>query len=132
MTAELWKRDLGNQSITGPDGQPVSVSESPEGERVQVSFDAQLPGVYRVGANTWAEAINLSAIESDMRAIDDEELTDRATGAPAGEGHFVKGAEDYEQPTTGEPIAHWFLIALAAALLIEMLLHRPFNRRPAS
>ena len=131
LVAKLWRRDLDNHKISDPEGDPVSFSSAPDGERVQVSFSAPLPGIYHLGRKqkpVWAEAVNVNTIESDLRAIDSSELTDRADTAPAGGGHFVTGADDFEELTTGKPIAHWFLIALAILLLVEMLLHRPFNR----
>ena len=91
------------------------------------SFSAGVPGVYRLG-RVWADVVNVSASESDLRAIDTAELTERAEEAPGGGGFFVSGADDFEKLTTGEPVAHWFLIALAAILFFEMLLHRRFHR----
>lgn len=130
ITADLWQRDLSAHSILAPDGDAVSLRALPDGERVHVTFDAAKPGIYQLGPPRrpiWAHAVNISARESDLRAIDPAEMTGRAAAAPAGSGHFVLGAEDYEELTTGRAVFHWFLAALAALLLVEMFLWRSFQ-----
>lgn len=129
LTATLWE----NEPILGPDGKALSTKVTPDGERVQVSVEARIPGIYRVSDPTrWSNVANIDAEEADLRSIDSAELTARANSAPAASGHFVLGADDYEELTTGRPVTKWFLLALAAALLIEMLLFRPLQRASGS
>ena len=131
LSAKLWKRDFDNHPMLDPAGEKVSPVLIPDGERVQVSFEAALPGIHHLGLKqkpVWADAVNINTIESDLRAIDKSELTDRAKISSAGGGHFVRGVEDFEELTTGKPVAHWFLIALAALLFVEMIFHLPFRR----
>jgi hypothetical protein len=131
LLVNLWQRDFTDQGLRGPGGEPVSTRSSAEGEQVNVSFEADSPGVYTAGppgAPLWIEAVNLSADESDLRSIDPEELTNRATEAPVGRAHFVQGMEDYEELTKGRPIFHWFLLGLTLVLIVEMLLYQPIQR----
>ncbi|MEX2577680.1 MAG: BatA and WFA domain-containing protein [Verrucomicrobiales bacterium] len=130
VTADVWQRDIEAAPLTGPDGEQISARLVPDGERVQATFDAARPGIYRLGAanrSAWAAAVNVSAEESDLRAIDPEELQARARVSGEDTGHFVEGAGDYEELTSGRPVFHWFLLGMAALLLVEMLLYRPFR-----
>jgi hypothetical protein len=129
IAATLWE----NAPIAGPDGKVLSADVTPDGERVQIAFEARQPGIYHLGDSTkWANVANINADETDLRAIDPAELTARTNAAPTRTGHFVLGADDYEELTTGRAVAKWFLLALAAALLVEMLLFRPFQRASGS
>ncbi len=131
LTADVWQKDAAAQPVTGPDGQPVSVQSAVDGPRATLSLAAARPGIYSLRAAeglAWAQAVNVSAEEADLRSIDTAELSSRAALATAGEGHFVKGADDYAELATGRPLFHWFVLALAALLALEMLLFRPFQR----
>lgn len=127
VTADIWRKDLEGGAITGPDGKAVAHTVATDGDRAQATFEAALPGIYQLGS-AWADAVNVSATEADLRAIDTSELNERASESPAGGAHFVHGAEDYEELTGGRQISHWFVIALAVILFFEMLLHWPFHR----
>ena len=135
MTAELWQTDFEAAGVKGPGGEGVTAKLIPKGDRVEVAFEAGQPGVYRVGAlgePRWAGVANISPKESDLRAMDPGELTDRANKAPPGSGFMVSGARDYEELTAGRPVFYWFVLAMAGMLLVEMLLFRRFQRPHAS
>ncbi len=132
LITTVWRRDFKNHEFTGPDGTAIIAKAVGDGEQVTASFAANRPGIYQLeqsNAPIWNEAVNANADEeSDLRSIDSAELTSRAESVPDGEGHFVKGADDYREVTEGKPVLHCFLIALAVFLLIEMLLFRPFQK----
>lgn len=131
LTAEVWRSDFESLPFTGPGGNTVSPRITGDGNRVFASFPAPRPGVYRLGSGpgtAWSEAVNLAEDESDLRSIDLSELESRSAAALASEAHQVAGADDYESITGGRPVFHWFLFGIAALLLVEMLLHRPFQK----
>lgn len=131
LMAEIWARDLEVQPISGPDGRAVPVKTMADGERITATFIAAQPGVYALRSGNrllWADAVSVSAQEADLRSIDTAELIRRAGSSPATGGHFVNGAGDYRELNTGRPVYHWFLLGVAALLLIEMLLFRPLQR----
>lgn len=129
ITATLWD----SEPIFGPDDKALSTKPTADGERLHLAFEARKPGVYRVSDPArWSNVANIDSREADLRSIEPAELAARANDAPAGNGHFVLGADDYEELTTGRAVAKWFLLAFAAALLIEMLLFRPLQRASGS
>ncbi len=132
LVATVWQRDFESAEFSGPDGSAITPKAVGEGEQVTASFTADRPGIYRFGslnAPLWNEAVNVKAEEeSDLRGIESAELIARAGAVEGGEGHFVKGADEYQQVTEGKPVFHWFLIAVAVFLSIEMLLFRPFQK----
>ncbi|NNE93844.1 MAG: hypothetical protein HKN23_19510, partial [Verrucomicrobiales bacterium] len=132
LAATIWQADFEKYDLTGPDGSAITAKVTGDGTQVTAVFEAARPGLYRVGpARTpvWQEAVNVNADEeSDLRGIDPGELESRAGAVSPDSGHFVKGAEEYGEVTSGKPVFHWFLIALAVLLLCEMLLFRPLQK----
>ncbi|HUF64184.1 MAG TPA: BatA and WFA domain-containing protein [Verrucomicrobiales bacterium] len=130
-TAELWLRDLARYPLRAPDQSEVVTQTAVEGERVTVSFPAPLPGLYTqssADALLWAAAVNVPAEEADLRGIDPDEIQRRSLSDGGHRGNFVSGARDYAEIHTGRPMFHWFLLAGAAVVALEMLLFRPFLR----
>lgn len=139
LLVDGWRRDLEEGAFAGPDGRVIGLAPVPDGERATAGVLADRPGPYALtagGRTVWLGVANPSAEEADLRAIDSAELTRRAGEVGQGKagGHFVSGLDDYEQLATGKPAHQWFLFGLAALLLVEMLLFRPFQRviRPPS
>jgi hypothetical protein len=132
VSAEVWNGDLDRQKLTGPDGQEVVIKSTPLGERTLFEFRPTRPGLYRLGAPghlAWAAAVNPSAEESDLRGMDPEELSRRAGEGRAEAGLFLNGAQDYEEVGAGRPLYQWFVLGVAALLLLEMLLSPKLQRR---
>ncbi|MFN0129956.1 MAG: BatA domain-containing protein [Verrucomicrobiales bacterium] len=133
LTVDGWRRDLEGGAFTGPDGRPISLTPIADGERATATVLADRPGMYTLTASgrpVWMGIANPSPEEADLRAMDNAELTRRASdiGQGGAGGHFVSGLDDYEQIAAGKPMHHWFLIGLATLLLVEMLMFRPFQR----
>ncbi len=130
-TAELWLRDLAQYPLRAPDQSEVATQTAVEGERVTVRFPALLPGLYtqsNADGLLWATAVNVPAEEADLRGIDPDEIRRRSISDSGQRGDFVSGARDYVEIHTGRPVFHWFLLAAAAVVALEMLLFRPFLR----
>jgi hypothetical protein len=142
VQVELWQDELRNRQFVSPSGSEVTTNRDLNGNRYFVSFRADEPGFYRLGENDGAGAanknlsfaVNADRNESDLRPIDPELLPRRADAADDPEteaerqAHFIEGADDYRELRSGQPVAHWFLLALLFLLLLEALLH-PLIRR---
>lgn len=130
LSAEVWRSDFEQGRLLDPNGEQITPRATGEGQQVLATFEAPLPGVYRLedgGRMLWVEAANPFPEESNLARIEIENLKSRATGSTRG-AHQVDGAADYESITNGRPLFHWFLLAVAALLLVEMMLQRTFQR----
>ena len=140
VQVELWQDELRDRKFVAPSGGEVTTSRDLNGNRYFVSFRADEPGFYRLGNDTDTTnknisfAVNADRNESDLRPIDPELLPRRADAADdpyteaERQAHFIEGADDYRELRSGQPIAHWFLLALLVLFLVEALLH-PLIRR---
>ena len=72
--------------------------------------------------------MNVPEEEADLRGIDPDEIRRRSVTGAGRAGEFVSNAADYTEITTGRPVFHWYLLAAAALIAVEMLLFRPFLR----
>lgn len=131
LTAELWLRDLEKAPFLGPDRREVTAATSVDGARVTATLPAVLPGLYTQGPPgrwNWAGAVNVPAAESDLRGMDPEEIRRRSETGAGEAGSFISGARDYAELNTGRPVFHWFVLAAAAMVALEMLLFRPLQK----
>ena len=136
VQVELWQDELRERSFVAPSGANVTTNRDLNGNRYFVSFRAEEPGFYRLGADSSTApaevgksnlsfAVNADRNESDLRPIDPDLLPKRSSAADdpdteaERQAHFIAGAGDYRELRSGQPIAHWFLLALLALLLIE-------------
>ena len=128
VQGEVWRDDLRQQPITSPSGRVLDVHQEPQGTRTLISFPAGELGFYTLtdGRIKNAYAVNPDPEESDLRPVDRSHLpTQLAAGEEAG---FLGGQADYEAVARGRPVAHWFLLAAATALLLELGLQVWFRR----
>lgn len=131
VTADLWLSDFRTAPLKAPDQSEILSKTMIDGERVTVSFPAGQAGVYTLGPAArplWAAAVNVPEEEADLRGIDPDEIRRRSVTGAGRAGEFVSNAADYAEITTGRPVFHWYLLAAAALIAIEMLLFRPFLR----
>jgi hypothetical protein len=128
VQGEVWRADLRAQPVTSPSGRVLDVRQDPQGERAFISFTAEELGFYTLtdGRLKYASAVNPDPEESDLRPVDRAHLPAQlAAGQQAG---FLGGQADYDEVARGRPIAHWFLLAAAAVLLVELLFQLWFRR----
>ena len=128
VQGEVWRADLRQQPLTSPSGRVLDVHQEPQGARALISFPAEELGFYTLtdGRIKNAYAVNPDPEESDLRVVDRAHLpTQLAAGQEAG---FLGSQTDYEELARGRPIAHWFLLAAAAVLLLELCLQLWFRR----
>ena len=131
VTADLWLSDFRTAAIRAPDQSEVIAKTMIEGERVTGAFPAGQAGLYTLGPAgrpLWAAAVNVPEEEADLRGIDPDEIRRRSVTGAGRAGEFVSNAADYTEITTGRPVFHWYLLAAAALIAVEMLLFRPFLR----
>ncbi len=133
ISGEVWRADLRRQPFTSPSGRVLDVRQEPRGERALVSFPAEELGFYTLadGRLKYAFAVNPDPEESDLRPVDQSHLAAlRGLGGASGgarEG-FLSGQADYEEIARGRLITHWFLLAAAGVLFIELLFQLWFRR----
>lgn len=135
LTAELWRTDFESGTLLDPERKKITARISSKQQRISATFQARLPGFYRFengGSISWQEAVNLHPDESDLRSLHLDELKKRAADSLTDEAHQVEGLEDYAVLSSGQPIFHWFLFAIALLLCAEMLLQGLFQRASGS
>ena len=117
---EVWKSELLQAPLLRPGGEPVETKLEAMGERVALSFIPEELGFYSMRSNHLLHAygVNASPDESDLRAIDRNQLPDQIA-EKGGHGYFVEGRQDFEEAVSGRPVFHWFIIAALVLLLIE-------------
>jgi hypothetical protein len=119
---EVWKRELADQPLRKPSGEPQEVKAEALGERLGISFTPDELGFYTLrGAKLLhAYAVNPPADESDLRPID-RALLPEQLGERGQKGFFVEGRDDFEDLVLGKPVFHWFVLAAVAFLVMELL-----------
>lgn len=129
ISGEVWRADLRRQPITSPSGRVLDVRQEPRGERALISFAAEELGFYALadGRIKYAYAVNPDPEESDLRAVDRAHLPVSGDAEKGREG-FLDNQADYEEIARGRPIAHWFLLAAAGLLFVELLFQLWFRR----
>lgn len=122
LTDEIWKRELAEQPLRKPSGEPQEVKVEALGERLGISFTPDELGFYTLrGAKLHhAYAVNPSADESDLRPID-RALLPEQLGERGQKGFFVEGRDDFQDLVLGKPVFHWFVLAAVAFLVFELL-----------
>lgn len=127
VAGETWAAEANGRDLLSPDGQATRTRTEISGERLNVSFRAPAPGIYRMpdgdGRNLLAFAVNTDPTQSDLRTIDPSVLPDRAGGSEK-EASFIGKTTDYAALLHGKPVFHWFLIAALGFLLIEGILFK--------
>jgi hypothetical protein len=120
IAAEVWKSELRDGAVRGPDGAEVNTKREPLGERVALSFVPDKLGFYTVsdGALRQAFGVNAHPDESDLRPVDRDQLPGQSGDGAA--AHFVQGREDFETVAQGRPIYHWFVLGALAMLMAEL------------
>lgn len=128
VAGEVWRADLRSQPVISPSGRVLDVRQEPQGERALIGFPAEELGFYTLtdGRLKYAYAVNPDPEESDLRPVDHAHLP--AQLAAGQESGFLGSQADYEEVGRGRPLAHWFLLAAAAALFVELLLQLWFRR----
>jgi hypothetical protein len=129
IAGEVWRADLRRQPITSPAGRVLDVRQEPRGERALISFPAEELGFYTLadGRLKYAYAVNPDPEESDLRPVDRSHLPAADPEAKGREG-FLDDQADYEEIARGRPVAHWFLLAAAGLLFVELLFQLWFRR----
>lgn len=132
VAGEAWASEATGRDMISPEGNRVRIRSGISGERLNVSFKATVPGIYRMpdgdGRNLLAFAVNTDPSQSDLRTIDPSVLPDRAAGAEKA-ASFVGKTADYAALIRGKTAFHWFLFAALAFLFIEGCL---FKTSPSS
>jgi Aerotolerance regulator N-terminal len=131
VAGDTWAAEASGRDLLSPDGKTARIRSETTGERMNVSFRAAAPGIYRMpggdGRNLLAFAINTDPSQSDLRTLDPAVLPDRATGSEK-EASFVGKTTDYAALLHGKPAFHWFLLAALGFLLIEGVLFKSAPR----
>jgi|GEM_PF-714466 len=135
LLARVFQKDYAGNPLSGPGGKTVDVRAASDGEMAMLNFKTDSPGFYVIGPPRnpiWIEPVNTGERETDLRQLDPETLLNRAESEGEEDesqlAFVADGSEDYQEITKGKNIFHWFLLGLAALLLIEMLLFRPFEK----
>ncbi len=122
IAGDTWAAEANGRDLLDPAGKPIPIRTDLSGERLNVSFRAATPGIYRMpdgdGRDLLAFAVNTDPSQSDLRTIDPSVLPDRATGSEKS-ASFVGKTTDYAALLRGKPVFHWFLLAALGFLLIE-------------
>ena len=125
ITSDAWANEVLGRSILSPNGKEVTTKNDVRGERVFLTFETELPGVYqllgRSNRTLQAFAVNASSRESDLRTLDTSILPSRAPGNS--QGALVREGQSYQELHRGRPAFHWFILAAFFFLLLESLLH---------
>ena len=131
VAGDAWASEASGRDMLTPKGISARIRSDISGERMNVSFRAAEPGIYRMpggdGRNLLAFAVNTDPSQSDLRTIDPAVLPDRATGSEK-EASFVGKTTDYAALLRGKPAFHWFLLAALGFLLIEGCLFKSAPR----
>jgi hypothetical protein len=131
VAGDTWAAEATGRDLLTPEGKTARIRADISGERMNISFRAAEPGIYRMpggdGLNLLAFAVNTDPSQSDLRTIDPAVLPDRATGSER-EASFVGKTTDYAALLRGKPAFHWFLLAALAFLLIEGCLFKSAPR----
>lgn len=122
IDGEVWRADLRSQPLLSPSGRVVDVRQEPSGERATIRFQAEELGFYTLtdGRIKYAYAVNPDPEESDLRPVDRAHLP-AGTDESRGREGFLEKQSDYEEIARGRPIAHWFILAAAGLLFVELL-----------
>jgi hypothetical protein len=109
-------------TIIDPQGKETRLFPQDQGGQIQAEFpEPWLPGFYRlrVGPEVGLVAVNTPLEESDMTAIEADEVREKFPGSPFA---FVEWEHGQPlRPPQVEPmsLAGWFLIGLLALMLVE-------------
>jgi hypothetical protein len=128
IATEVWRAELKNSELKGPDGQAVRLQKEAEGDRYAISFTPEQTGFYTMSSDRLlhAFAVNTSAEESDLRHIDKDVLPD--TLRTEQQARFVQGQRDYESLIQGHPAFHYFVVAGIVVLMMELAFQWLINR----
>jgi Aerotolerance regulator N-terminal/von Willebrand factor type A domain len=112
-------------TIIDPQGKETRLFPQDQGEQIQAEFpEPRLPGFYhlRVGPEVGLVAVNTPLEESDMTALEPDEVREKFLGSPFAFVEWERGQP--LRPPQVEPmsLAGWFLIGLLAMLLVEGVL----------
>jgi hypothetical protein len=112
-------------TIIDPQGKETRLFPQDQGEQIQAEFpEPRLPGFYhlRVGPEVGLVAVNTPLEESDMTAVEPDEVREKFLGSPFAFVEWERGQP--LRPPQVEPmsLAGWFLIGLLAMLLVEGVL----------
>jgi hypothetical protein len=112
-------------TISDPQGKETRLFPQDQGEQIQAEFpEPRLPGFYRlrVGPELRLVAVNTPLEESDMTALEPDEVREKFLGSPFAFIEWEPGQP--LRPPQVEPtsLAGWFLIGLLAMLLVEGVL----------
>lgn len=131
VAGDAWAAEASGRDLLTPDGKTARIRADISGERMNISFRAAEPGIYRMpggdGSNLLVFAVNTDPSQSDLRTIDPAVLPDRATGSER-EASFVGKTTDYAALLRGKPAFHWFLLTALGFLLIEGCLFKSAPR----
>lgn len=128
VKAEVWFSEMSGNTFLKPDLTPLKVKTSRvNDDRLLVSFTPESTGHYKLNRDNrilYSFPVNCSAEEADLRKIDASELPSRTNGA----AFALSGAEPYEMLNQGQPVYHWFLIAVLGLLTLELFFFQIFRR----
>jgi len=116
--ADIWRNEMQYDMIT-PTGGAAITQRDIEGQRCTVSFTADQPGFYTLGAppELHAFGVDTPTDQSDLRPIDKSVLPNQFSDNH--EAHVVAGGKDYDELAKGRPVFHWFVLGALLLLLIE-------------
>lgn len=127
IAGATWASEASGRDLLGPEGKTTRARSEISGERLNISFRADAPGIYRMpggdGRDLLAFAVNTDPSQSDLRTIDPSVLPERATGSER-QASFVGQTTNYAALLRGKPVFHWFLLAALGFLLIEGVLFK--------
>jgi hypothetical protein len=109
-------------TVSDPQGKETRLFQQEQDGQLQAEFpEPRLPGFYRlrVGPEVGLVAVNTPLEESDMTAIEPDEVREKFPGSPFA---FVEWEHGQPlRPPQVEPmsLAGWFLIGLLALMLVE-------------
>jgi hypothetical protein len=109
-------------TVRDPHGREVRLFPQDQDGRAEAQYtEARVPGLYRLrlGQETALVAVNTPLEESDVTAIQPEELREKFPGIPLAIMQWERG--DPVRPPQVAPLslAGWFLIGLLALMLVE-------------
>lgn len=134
ISGETWAAEANGRDWVMPGTIKVPVRQDGFGERLRVTLTAAAPGFYRLPGgderDLLAFAVNPDRRESDLRSMDPAVLPDRAGGSNPGAA-FVGETADYGSLLRGRPAFHWFILAALGLLLVEALLFKTTQPKPA-
>ncbi len=123
LTLKLSERQKGAIiTVADPQGKDTRLFPQEQDGQMQAEYpDPQLPGFYRIGIGqeVGVVAVNTPLEESDVSAIQPDEIREKFPGVPFALVEWERGQP--VRPPQVEPtsLAGWFLIGLLALMLVE-------------